>query len=54
MLFEHEIDKKMDHDFPKVRLKGQRPFGIFSQNSSVLVASHVSYAVKRGKRTCQV
>ena len=21
MLFEHEIDKKMDHDFPKVRLK---------------------------------
>ena len=51
MLFEHEIDKKMDHD---LEVEGQRPFGIFSQNSSVLVASHVSYAVKRGKRTCQV
>ena len=29
-LFEHEIEgKKLQHDFPKMREGGQRPFGTF-------------------------
>ena len=31
-------EKKMHHNFPKVIVGGQEQFGIFSKNSSVLVA----------------
>ena len=37
-LFEHEIGKNLQHDFPKMR-RGSKDVWNFSKNSSVLVAS---------------
>ena len=36
--FSDVFENNLQHNFPKMRGGGQWPFGIFSENSSVLVA----------------